>query len=132
MPTYTLRKRLEQWRDATGGEGAFEIQVHHGARESRRGIGIVQITVHHKRNQSSAQVNDVGLQGVQALIDALVKNDVLPTKAGENLYLATDFFAFCGNSAYFIKPLANRLWRASQASRDARHLVDAVARGKHG
>jgi hypothetical protein len=93
-------------------------------RNSRRGVGIVQIKLTQSRTKASPEVVSQGLEAVQALIDQLVRQNLLPMQVTENIFLSADYLVVCENTAYLIKPLANRLWRPSQAARDARQLVE--------
>lgn len=122
--TRLLKQSLQRWRDARGGSGQFEITAHLGMRASRRGVGIVEIRVTSDAPRGSTEVSAIGLEGVHALLTELARKDLLPMRVTENLYLSADFLVVSDNSAYLIKPLANRLWRPSQASRDARRLVE--------
>lgn len=127
--TRALKKRLEHWRNVRGGEGDFDVVTHIGMRESRRGLGVVEIALKSRTKAQKQDVRDVGLKGIQAVIDKLTRDDLLPMAVGENLYLAADYLVIHGNSAFFIKPLVNRLWRPSYASRDARLLVEEATQG---
>jgi len=119
-----LKQSLQHWRDVRRGSGQFEITAHLGMRASRRGVGIVEIRVTPDSQRRSAEVSAAGLDGVHALLTELAHKDLLPMQVTENLYFSADFLIVSGNAAYLVKPLANRLWRPSQASRDARRLVE--------
>lgn len=123
-----LKQRLQHWRDARSGQGQFDVTVHLGQRASRRGVGIVEIQLLPSNARSRAEVNSSSLEGVHALLTELARRDLLPMRVADNLYLATDFLVVSDHAAYLIKPLANRLWRPSQAAADARRLVDQIAR----
>lgn len=124
----TLRQRLEHWRDTLGGSGHFHINAHLGMRASHRGVGIVEIRLVTGAGASESQVTVSGLEAVHAVISKLVAADLLPMRVSENLFLSADFLVIENTTAYLVKPLANRLWRASQGVRDARRLVEEVSR----
>lgn len=121
--TSALKRNLEAWRDATGGTGTFSIKTAIGGRESGRGLGIVEITL-TKRATDNQAVRSRGIQAVQAVVDKLTQEAGLSRAASENLYLSADYLVIWEKTAYFVKPLVNRLWRRSQAARDARMLVE--------
>ena len=109
-----------------GGTGGFEVSAKVGMRSSRRGVGVVEITLHPKSWRAAPTLNHVGLDGVGAVLDELGREGLLPMAIADNLYLSTDFLIVNQSSAFLVKPLANRLWRPSQAAQDARRLIRAT------
>lgn len=120
----TLQQELVRLRDVRGGRGQFEIVVHAGRRFSRRGVGLIEVRLDPRGRRSSARVDSTSLDAVEALLETLATQNVLPMQVTENLFLSSDICVMYENTAYFVKPLARRLWRVGVAAEDALRLVE--------
>ena len=66
------------------------------------------------------------------LITASIKShgqsdeSLLPVQKQEEIYLAADTIIVSGDTVFYIKPQAQRLWLLRQAHRDAERIVQAT------
>lgn len=119
-----LRDELKALSIARRGMGSFEVSVVLGRRLSKRGVGLVEIVVHPGTTKKAPSVSDQSLQAVEALIDGLASDGVLPMQVTEDMFLVGDICVLRDNRAYLVKPLVRRLWRVGAALDDAIALVD--------
>lgn len=124
----TLQHELHGLRDAHRGRGTFSVYVHTGRTASQRGVGVVEVRLDPKGQRQSVAVKDEALHAVEALIEKLAKERVLPMKVTDNLFLSTDLCVIHDNRAFLIKPLVRRLWRSGQAAEDADRLVQETTK----
>lgn len=122
----TLQTELAMLSKARGGRGSFGVKVHAGRRFSGRGVGVIEVILDPKERPRSVQVQKRSLDAVEALLAKLAQEHILPMEVTENLFLSADLCVLHGNRAYFVKPLARRLWRVGLAAEDADRLVEIV------
>lgn len=117
-----LRTELEAWRDAVGGEGAFDVEVRLTTLERAGAFGIVRVTVGTSPGAAAERSDDA----VRATVAQLYRAGLLHVSLLDRVYLAADTVIVHGNTVYLIKPQAERLWLQRQARRDAERIVDAT------
>lgn len=120
---HALRTELEAWRDAVGGEGAFDVEVQLTTLNRAGAFGIVRVTVGEARAADADRSN----AAVRASVQQLHRAGLLNVSLLDRVYLAADTIIVHGNSVYLIKPQTERLWLQRQARRDAERIVDATA-----
>lgn len=125
----TLQQELDGLRDAHRGHGTFSVHVHTGRTALQRGVGVVEVRLDPKGKRRSVAVKDGALDAVEALIEKLAKERVLPMKVTDNLFLISDLCVIHGDRAFLIKPLVRRLWRTGQAAEDADRVVRETTNG---
>lgn len=119
-----LRRELEAWRDARGGEGAFKVQVRLTNVARAGAYGVIEVRVGEQlRSRADAKRSDAA---VDQVIKGLFDRGLMPAAAREHIYLAADTIIADGNTIYLIKPQSQRLWLLRQARRDAERIVQAT------
>lgn len=119
-----LKSELEAWRNARDGEGEFEVTVRLTNVARAGAFGIVAVRVgKHRDTAPTAERSDAA---VDALVRAMHDAGLLPVQAQEQIYLAADTIIVSGDTVYYIKPQAQRLWLLRQAYRDAERIVRAT------
>lgn len=123
-----LQDELTMLRQARDGRGSFSVTVHAGRRFSGRGVGVIEVMLDPTERKHAVTVQARSLDAVEALLERLAQERVLPMEVTENLFLSSDICVIQGNRAYFVKPLARRLWRVGLAAEDADRLVEIVVK----
>lgn len=117
----SLKSELEAWRDARAGEGEFQVKVRLTNVARAGAFGIVAVRVgDNLDSEVSSERSDLA---VDALVRAMYEAGLLPVQAQEEIYLAADTIIVSGDTVYYIKPQAQRLWLLRQAHRDAERIV---------
>ena len=81
---------------------------------------VVEIIGDSLDSEVSSERSDLA---VDALVRAMHNAGLLPVQAQEEIYLAADTIIVSGDTVYYIKPQAQRLWLLRQAHRDAERIV---------
>ncbi len=120
----SLQSELEAWRDARGGKGQFRVKVRLTNIARAGAFGIVEVRVGKTvEGDASSERSDLA---VDAVVRGLHEAGLLPVQAQEEIYLAADTVIVSGDTVYYVKPQAQRMWLLRQAHRDAERIVRAT------
>jgi len=120
----TLQSELNAWRDAGDGEGSFDVDVYYSEVQHAGALAVARVNLHQ-----GAQAKTTG-QRENAAVDAILRElkdaQLLTVDLQERMHFVPDTLIVSGNTAYLIKPVAQRLWLRRQARRDAARIVSAT------
>ncbi len=119
----TFLNELNEWRDAMNGEGSFKISFLRGSDQDVGRLGIIKLETTQHGNSSDLWNRKITDSAVIAVLNKLRKEDILPLKTQDNLYLIADTVIRHQDSLYLIKPLIRRLWLRGEAYQDAERIV---------
>lgn len=119
-----LQHELNAWRDAGGGEGSFDVNVYYTEVRHAGALAVARVTL-HKSTESKPTGQQADLI-VDRIMRELKKAQLLTIESQERMHFVPDTLIVSGNTAYLIKPVAQRLWLRRQARRDAARLVSAT------
>ncbi|MDN7698627.1 N-6 DNA methylase [Burkholderia semiarida] len=119
-----LQNELNAWRDAGDGEGSFDVNVYYTDERHTGALAVAQVNLHKKAESkpTGQQANLV----VDAILRKLKEAQLLTVELQERMHFVPDTLIVSGNTAYLIKPVAQRLWLRRQARRDAARIVSAT------
>jgi hypothetical protein len=119
-----LQSELNAWRDASDGEGSFDVNVYYTEVRHAGALAIAQVNL-HKKAESKPTGQQANLM-VDAILRELKESQLLTIELQERMHFVPDTLIVSGNTAYLIKPVAQRLWLRRQARRDAARIVSAT------
>lgn len=123
-----LLHELNTWRDARKGTGGFSIRVSLTGSHRSGPFGIVKVSLSpDSPSQTEAHIQRQDA-AVEAVLNKLQKDNLLPMEVAENIYYAADAVVVAENTVYLIKPQTERLWLRRQARRDAERIVQVTTR----
>ena len=122
----TLAHALTAWRDRTGGQGQFSVDV--VTNDPRRAglSGIVRISYAENGQAVTAADASIDDELVLETLSALRKSGLRTIPSGDHLSLVPDAHLWIDGSLYLVRPLTQRSWTVRQALRDAEHIVRTV------
>lgn len=119
-----LQSELNSWRDAGDGEGSFDVDVYYTEARSAGALAVAQVSLH--KNAESKPTGQQATLVVDAILRKLKDAKLLTVELQERMHFVPDTLIVSGNTAYLIKPVAQRLWLRRQARRDAARIVSAT------
>lgn len=122
-----LHAELVAWRDATSGQGDFEVTVQ-AATAGQGRFAVVRVDLVAAAGSARVTPAVEADKAVQATIRMLQDREVLPMRVTSNIFLAADVVVLVESSAYIVKPMQRRAWLRRSALQDAQRVVQA-ARG---
>lgn len=125
-----LALEIEEWSRARNGRGHIQTDVKVNTNNVCGPVGIVKVAPSTKNNKSRNSIStEISDKAVDALLKKLNTLSLLPMTNPTGISYIADSLIQHDSTFYIVKPLVSRLWLLSEASKDARKIVDAVLSG---
>ena len=125
----TLAESLTSWRNRTGGEGGFLVNVV-ASDPSRAGpSGIVCITYSKKPTTEAQARTTIDDEIVLRTLDQLRASGLNAISLADSLTFVPDAHIWIDQTLYLVRPLTHRSWTVRQALRDSEHIVRSIQFG---
>lgn len=122
----TLAAALDEWRDALGGKGHFEVNVCAAPPARTGALGAVRVSVSPGRAQAAQAEVRIEDAAVAGALKELREQAMSPQTVADVLQLSPDTLIWTAKSVYLVRPLARRAWMERAALRDAERIVREV------
>ena len=125
-----LANALTEWRQRTGGNGRFHVEVMTGDIDRPGSIGTVRIEYTSGDIAPGTAVTRINDQVVRATLSELRSKGLMNLPSGDVFQLIPDIHIWTNGVLYLTRLLARRNWTIRQALRDAEHIVRTVQERK--